>query len=211
MLKRINKFETENWKLFLELAKKAADQSVGVRGKLSALFWRRSTINLMCPFYPELTTEHFGFNHMPFKLKEPLEYVADGGDGKPYFPKTVEEVQQYSYDELVSKPDVIHAEIHAMAKFLTHDNDSSGIISLFVSQTPCPNCARKLIKNVPQLETIVVQKAYRQIEGLKILIEKMEFLCEVAFIEDDYSLTIFDVTHENSFLEIEKYLKERVL
>ena len=84
------------------------------------------------------------------------EYYLDHG-GSPYLMKTL---------KYVTKPEVIHAEINAIAKVAASSDSTKGA-SIFITHAPCADCAKMIIAS--GIETVYYIEDYRDNTGLDIL------------------------------------------
>lgn len=92
--------------------------------------------------------------------------VAMGYNGMP---SGVENVCEYEDDHgnLVSHDTVIHAEVNAIQRISSSTNWDH--YSLFVSHSPCPNCAKKIVNS--GIKQVFYRDEYRLKEGIQYLIE----------------------------------------
>lgn len=204
----INSEDNFKWSQFVKLAESAAQQSTGVRGKLSAVFWKDESFSNACPWPHNIDKiEQFGYNQIPNNPTEPLEYVEGFMECERYYPKTEDEAKTFSYDQLVSKPNVMHAEIDAMLKLLSYDRAGSDpYLNLYVTQSPCPNCARQIVKYTPELQTLYIQKLFRDVSGLEYLIENLESLSEIVIVNPNGTLTIFETSDNTCLPQIKRFI-----
>lgn len=68
---------------------------------------------------------------------------------------------------LVSHEGVIHAEINAMRKLRSRHNKE--LLSLFVSHSPCPDCAKEIVRS--GIKQVFFYERYRLNEGMLILLD----------------------------------------
>lgn len=80
---------------------------------------------------------------------------------------------------LVSVEGVVHAEINAMRKLRARHDKST--LSLFVSHSPCPDCARAIVRS--GLKQVFFNERYRLDEGIKILLSGGVELYQVGYDE----------------------------
>lgn len=69
-------------------------------------------------------------------------------------------------DDGLTKKEVIHAEMNALAKFATSRESTKGA-TVFLTHAPCLNCANMLIR--AQIAKVYFQEEYRSIDGIKLL------------------------------------------
>ena len=69
---------------------------------------------------------------------------------------------------LKTKPEVLHAESNAIAK-LAKSNDSGDGAELFVTHSPCIECAKLIYQS--GIKGVYYSKEYRSSEGIKFLVE----------------------------------------
>lgn len=78
--------------------------------------------------------------------------------------------------ELVTKPEVLHAESNAIAKVARSTNTSEGA-TLYITLSPCFECSKSIIQ--AGIKRVVYEEDYRLSEGLallrkaKIVVEKL--------------------------------------
>lgn len=88
----------------------------------------------------------FGWNGMPTGYDNCCEYEVDG--------------------KLVTRPEVQHAELNAIAK-LAYNGYSSDGASIFISHSPCINCA--LLIRACGIRSVYYHEVYRDDAGIKFL------------------------------------------
>jgi dCMP deaminase len=69
-------------------------------------------------------------------------------------------------DDYVTKPEVIHAEINAIAK-VAASSDSTKNSSIFITHAPCSECAKMIIAS--GIETVYYLNSYRDETGINML------------------------------------------
>jgi dCMP deaminase len=69
-------------------------------------------------------------------------------------------------DDYVTKPEVIHAEINAIAK-VAASSDSTKNSSIFITHAPCADCAKMIIAS--GIETVYYINSYRDETGINML------------------------------------------
>ena len=109
-----------------------------------------------------------GYNGMPTGWDNNCEDSVMWKDGK-----------QLSAPVLKSKPEVLHAETNAIAK-LAQSNDSGLESALFVTHSPCLECAKLIYQS--GITTIYYKHEYRSKEGVEFL-EKCKL--NVHWVETD--------------------------
>ena len=68
--------------------------------------------------------------------------------------------------DLVTKPEVLHAETNAIAK-ISRSTNSSDNASLFVTQAPCLDCAK--IRHQAGINSVYYRNTYRSTDGVEFL------------------------------------------
>tara|TARA_Y100001973_G_C5197786_1_gene335508 strand:- start:2460 stop:2879 length:420 start_codon:yes stop_codon:yes gene_type:complete len=90
--------------------------------------------------------------------------ISDGYNGMPSgFPNECEHKIEYN---LVTKPEVLHAESNAIAKLATSTISSEGS-SLFVTLSPCWDCAKLIIQC--GIKEVYYTEDYHTTEGIILL------------------------------------------
>lgn len=90
--------------------------------------------------------------------------ISDGYNGMPTgFPNDCE---FYSEGELVTRPEVLHAEANAITK-LARSTVSSENATLYVRISPCLECAKLIIQ--AGITRVVFSEFYRDPAGLELL------------------------------------------
>jgi dCMP deaminase len=101
--------------------------------------------------------------------------LSYGYNGTPAgFPNECEiEIPEQVYDghvvepaQLVTKPEVIHAEMNALTKLAKH-GDSCDQAALFISHAPCIECAKLILQS--GISDVYFADVYRSLDGLKLL------------------------------------------
>jgi dCMP deaminase len=99
--------------------------------------------------------------------------ISDGYNGTPSgFENVCED------ENNVSKPYVLHAEANAITK-VARSNNSSGGSTLYVTASPCVECAKLIIQS--GIKRVVFGEHYRITDGIDLL-EKAGI--ETCFIDD---------------------------
>ena len=88
--------------------------------------------------------------------------ISDGYNGTPYGFDNVCE------DNGVTKENVLHAEVNALAKIAKSTNSSNKAV-MYCTLSPCMNCARLIYQS--GIKKLVFSSIYRDISGIKFLIE----------------------------------------
>ena len=70
------------------------------------------------------------------------------------------------YGELVTKPEVLHAETNAISKCAKWQASTDGA-TLYVTLSPCINCAKLIIQ--AGIKRVVYKEVYHNTEGLDLL------------------------------------------
>ena len=68
--------------------------------------------------------------------------------------------------DLVTKPEVIHAEQNAILKLARHGDSSSGA-TLFITHAPCVECAKLILQS--GIDSVFYRHEYRSTEGIDLL------------------------------------------
>ena len=68
--------------------------------------------------------------------------------------------------DLVTKPEVIHAEQNAILKLARHGDSSAGAI-LFITHAPCVDCAKLILQS--GIKRVYYKKQYRSVHGIELL------------------------------------------
>lgn len=75
-------------------------------------------------------------------------------------------LDEYSVKELVTKPEVLHAEANAITKVAKSTNSADGS-TLYVTLSPCLECAKLIIQS--GIKRVVYVDVYRNTDGLELL------------------------------------------
>lgn len=90
--------------------------------------------------------------------------ISDGYNGMP---SGFDNCCEYENGEnLVTKPEVLHAEANAITKIAKSTNSSEGA-TLFVTMSPCIECAKLIIQS--GIRRVVYNEKYRIVDGLDLL------------------------------------------
>lgn len=138
--------------LYADIAEKVANLSHARRLKVGAVIVKDDRIL------------SYGYNGMPKgfdndcedEITKEEECILDIG-GPPYIIKTT---------SLSTKPEVIHAEINAIAK-VAASNDSTKGATIFITHAPCADCAKMIIAS--GIETVNYLTSYRDETGINML------------------------------------------
>ncbi len=104
-----------------------------------------------CVVVKDNTIIGIGYNGMPSGWTNECEYAVQHSDD------TV---------ELKTKPEVLHAETNALAKIARSTNSSEGA-SLFVTHTPCLDCAKLIYQS--GIKNVFYRNSYRDEKGIDFL------------------------------------------
>lgn len=138
--------------LYADIAEKVANLSHARRLKVGAVIVKDDRIL------------SYGYNGMPKGFDNNCEdeitkreeyYIDNGGESYP--------IVTTSY---VTKPEVIHAEINAIAK-VAASNDSTKGATIFITHAPCADCAKMIIAS--GIETVNYITSYRDETGINML------------------------------------------
>ena len=138
--------------LYADIAEKVANLSHARRLKVGAVIVKDDRIL------------SYGYNGMPKGfdndceneiVKEDEYYIDNGGPAHLMLTTTY-----------VTKPEVIHAEINAIAK-VAASNDSTKGATIFITHAPCADCAKMIIAS--GIETVNQINSYRDETGINML------------------------------------------
>lgn len=112
-----------------------------------------------------------GYNGMPSGWTNECEYKeympGDIRDGQLYpleeYDPTVESNRRY---RLVTKDEVLHAEMNALMKVSSSTESSEGA-TLFITHAPCIHCAKAIYQS--GIKNVFYREAYRDTTGLEFL------------------------------------------
>jgi dCMP deaminase len=108
-----------------------------------------------------------GYNGMPAGWDNNCEdkiYCDDGDWSEQQLPKT-SNLPWKKYN-LVTKPEVLHAETNAIAK-LAKSTESGNGASLFVTHAPCLDCAKLVFQS--GISSVYYRNSYRSLDGIEFL------------------------------------------
>jgi len=98
--------------------------------------------------------------------------ISDGFNGTPKgFDNNCEDeidlshIHSHMYD-LVTKPEVLHAESNAITKLAKSTQSSNGA-TMYITISPCVECAKLIIQS--GIERVVYRRLYRNDDGIKLL------------------------------------------
>jgi dCMP deaminase len=94
--------------------------------------------------------------------------IADGYNGTPKgFDNNCENIDPRSLDdELITKPEVLHAESNAITK-LAKSTQSSEDSTMYITISPCLECAKLIIQS--GINRVVYREFYRNDDGIRLL------------------------------------------
>jgi len=94
--------------------------------------------------------------------------ISDGYNGTPRgFDNNCEYENSKSFDnELITKPEVLHAESNAITKLAKSTQSSNGA-TIYITISPCVECSKLLIQS--GIKRVVYKELYRNDEGLRLL------------------------------------------
>ena len=98
------------------------------------------------------------------------QIISDGYNGilPGVVPDICEEVQVVmGVEVLVTKPDVIHAELNAIAKLAKNGNASALGSSAYITLSPCIDCARILASS--GVRKVFYREQYKETAGIDLL------------------------------------------
>ena len=110
-----------------------------------------------------------GFNGTPLGFPNICEYTIDKTGNiinlDKYRPLDIKNL--YHVDELITKDEVLHAETNAITKCAKYSNASTKNGTLYVTLSPCINCAKLIIQ--AEITRVVYLEDYRDCEGINLL------------------------------------------
>jgi dCMP deaminase len=91
--------------------------------------------------------------------------ISDGYNGTPSgFSNTCEDKDYFG--QLVTRPEVLHAESNAITKLAKSTQSSQGS-TMYVTATPCVDCAKLIIQS--KIVRLVYSELYKNEEGINLL------------------------------------------
>jgi len=151
--------------LYSDIALRVADLSHARRLKVGAVIVKNDKVI------------SYGYNGMPAGWDnncEDREWMTDASgwldseeikERWPYVEYNEEAEEEYRY-RLVTKPEVLHAESNAIAK-LAKGNDSGDGADLFVTHSPCLECAKLIYQS--GIRCVYYSENYRDDTGINFL------------------------------------------
>ena len=111
------------------------------------------------------------------------QIISDGYNGLPAGDEP--DVCEYrkSDGELVTKPEVLHAESNALMKLAANGGPGTKGSTLYVSLSPCKDCA-KLIHQAG-ISKVVYREQYRDLNGIKYLTDRNVTVLQLKKEEDE--------------------------
>jgi dCMP deaminase len=127
-----------------------------------------------------------GYNGTPVGEANECEYINSEGD-------------------LVTKPNVIHAEANALDKLATKGNTAgSQHASIFTTSAPCLSCAMRILNC--QITTVYFTEIYRNVDGLENLI-KHNITIKHINMKNEKITTIFESVENDDLNNIDKKIE----
>lgn len=90
--------------------------------------------------------------------------ISDGYNGTPSGFDNV--CEDESSDQLITKPEVLHAESNAITKLAKSTQSSNGS-TMYITISPCIDCAKLIVQS--GISRIVYREFYRSAEGINFL------------------------------------------
>lgn len=91
--------------------------------------------------------------------------ISDGYNGTPSGFNNKCEDKDY-FGQLVTRPEVLHAESNAITKLAKSTQSSDGS-TMYVTASPCVDCAKLIIQS--KIKRVVYGEFYKSKEGIKLL------------------------------------------
>lgn len=145
----------KNIDMFMKIARTVAESSYGIRKKVGALITNDDTI---------LSIGYNGTLPGASNVMEDRVYMDSNTDPNEIFPYYDDKLH-LPY-KLVTKPNVIHAEMNAFMK-LARDGRSANGSSMFLTLSPCVNCAQFIIGS--GIKEVYYGEVYRDTSGIDLL------------------------------------------
>ncbi len=94
--------------------------------------------------------------------------ISDGYNGTPRgFDNNCENEDPKSFDgNLITKPEVLHAESNAITKLAKSTQSSDGA-TMYITISPCVECSKLIIQS--GIKRVVFKELYKNDEGIKLL------------------------------------------
>jgi len=94
--------------------------------------------------------------------------ISDGYNGTPTgFDNNCEDLNPKSFDEeLITKPEVLHAESNAITKLAKSTQSSDGA-TMYITASPCIECAKLIIQSA--IHRVVCGEIYKDDRGINLL------------------------------------------
>lgn len=124
-------------KTYINVANNIAQLSHAVRYKVGAIIVDRND-NIIS----------YGFNGTPSGFDNNCEYTDIDGN-------------------LKTKDEVLHAESNAIAKLAKNNNGSSNNAKMYISLSPCYDCAKLIIQS--GITEVYYETEYRDVSGIELL------------------------------------------
>ena len=197
------------WSELAGLIDTAKQNSVGLRRKVSARFFHLEETTMLPVAFEGI--ENFGFNHLPGRCRSiALETVR----GEVEFECEVKDLKRrmarntpnrLTIDDLVSRPDVLHAEIHALLLLQRQEATKptrKNMNALWVSAAPCMACAQSLAY-LSDLKFLFIDDGYRNFEGLEYLMTSLKDIRVFKVVRNDRTFDhLIEVTSPCEFKRI---------
>lgn len=159
-----NRYSGEIDKKYIRMAMIWAENSYALRKKVGCLIVKNRMII------------SDGYNGMPSGFPNVCEYVKDNqgviydgfnnvGELKEFIGWMDEKGWEKEY-ELVTKPEVLHAEVNAITKLAKSGNTSVGA-TIYITYEPCIDCSKLIIQS--GIKRVVYLDSYRRHDGIELL------------------------------------------
>jgi len=151
---------------YMEVAELTSKLSSAIRRQVGAVIVKENRIL------------SYGYNGMPTGWTNECEYKEYMNAAKAGFLPDAEKVEQFPHTEfdplvgsnrryrLVTKDEVLHAEMNCLMK-VAQGTESSAGSTLFTTDAPCIHCAKAIYQ--AGVSEVVYKKVYRTDEGLLFL------------------------------------------
>lgn len=120
----------------------------------------------------------YGYNGTPAGFDNNCEILEETYDVRDTYVSSdwiySEETKKYS--RLKTKPEVIHAEMNAIAKVAKHGDSCDGAF-IFLTHAPCVECAKMICQT--GIKQVYYKDTYRSTSGIKLLNES-DIKCEIV-------------------------------